>query len=135
MKIRIGSRLFSAREDRKINQTEMAELLGVSVSTYSRLERNESSVDLVQLTKFSESLNIPIQDFLPETLSINSNHHQNGHYGVVMGNIYNYSDKELINENQKLQLKQVKRIKTKSTPTPAPSPTGKGKKVKKVLSQ
>ncbi len=96
--MKIGNRLLTERQDRKINQTEMAELLGLSPSSYSRIERNEGSVDLEQIIDFSQKLNIPIQDFLPDTISINTRQDQNGQIGLVMGSIYNYynySDKEI----------------------------------------
>lgn len=95
MKLKVGNRLFKAREDRKFNQAEMADLLSLSASAYARLERDETAADLEQLMQFSKKLQIPIQDFLPETFSINNNN-QNGHshVGLLIGNIYNYSDKE-----------------------------------------
>lgn len=94
--MRIGSKLLSLREDRKLNQAQMSDLLGVSTSVYARLERNETSAELDQLLYFSKKLQIPVQEFLPDTLTISSNNHknQNGHIGLVMGNIYNYSDKD-----------------------------------------
>lgn len=98
MKLKIGHRLLAAREDRKLNQIEMAELLNLSNSAYARLERNETSADLDQLVQFSKSLNIPIQDFLPETITLNNTNNQNGQGGMILGNIYNYnyySDKEI----------------------------------------
>jgi transcriptional regulator with XRE-family HTH domain len=61
----------------------MAELLGISPSSYGRIERNESTTELEQLMFFSRTLNIPIQDFLPETTSINNN--QNGKAGIIFG--------------------------------------------------
>ncbi len=93
MKMRVGNRLLSARQERKLTQVEMAEILSVSTPTYSRLERNETSVDLEQVIFFAKMLQIPIQEFLPETMSINGNN-QNCHVGLVMGNFYQYSDKE-----------------------------------------
>jgi len=87
----------------------MAELLSVSPSTYSRLERNETSVDFDQLSQFSKTLNIPIQDFLPDTISVDSHHNTQG--GVVFGNYHYYSNPNAqlatINqefENLKIQL-------------------------------
>ncbi len=40
MKMKVGQRLFTAREERKLTQAEMAEMLNVSPSTYARIERN-----------------------------------------------------------------------------------------------
>jgi len=108
MKLKIGNRLLTAREERKLSQVDMAEILGVSQSVYSRLERNESSADLEQLVNFSKTLQIPIQDFLPEILSFNSNN-QNNHngQGLVLGNVYYYADKSLEQENAFLKEKNA----------------------------
>lgn len=91
-----------------MSQSELADLLCISPSTYSRLERNESSVDFEQLTAFAKILDIPIQDFLPDTLSVNSHHNTQG--GVVFGsyNYYSSSDNlnnELVKENENLKIK------------------------------
>jgi transcriptional regulator with XRE-family HTH domain len=89
MKMRAGTNLLRVREERKMTQVEMAELLDISVPTYQRIERNETSIELDKLVSFSNTLNIPIQEFLPDTLAIN----QNGNSGkgqVVFGNSYHY---------------------------------------------
>jgi transcriptional regulator with XRE-family HTH domain len=101
MKMRIGNRLMTAREERKLSQAEMAELLNVSSSTYSRLERNESAVDLEQIVGFSKTLQIPVQEFLPDTFSINSSsqQNQNSHIGLVIGNVTHYSNRDEIIKN------------------------------------
>lgn len=106
IKMKIGNRLLLAREERKINQAEMADILGVSPPTYSRLERNETSIELAQVLRFADILNIPVQDFLPETITLNNTKTQNGQ-GLVLGNIYNYyySDQELHKENEVLNQK------------------------------
>jgi transcriptional regulator with XRE-family HTH domain len=92
MKIRIGNRLLQARETKDYNQTEMSNFLGISQSAYSRIERNEVGVDIEEVANFSKKLQIPIQEFLPETTSIHSTSqgNQNGQ-GLVLGNIYNYN--------------------------------------------
>ena len=91
MRMKVGNRLCSARTDRKMNQDEMAELLGVSTFAYARLERNETSAEIEQIANFSEILKIPLEEFLPEKFSIHNNS-RNGHVGFVIGNIYNYKD-------------------------------------------
>jgi transcriptional regulator with XRE-family HTH domain len=105
--MKIGNRLALARDYRKINQSEMADLLGVSVPTYSRLERNETSIDIEQVVRFAKILEIPIQEFLPETITLHNTNNQNSQGGLVFGNIYtyNYSDKELQQENESLKEK------------------------------
>lgn len=101
--MRIGTRLLSLREDRKLSQAAMADLLGVSSPTYSRLERNEASVDLEQVVNFSKILQVPVQEFLPETITINGNN-QSGQIGLVIGNVNHYSDREQTNQIEKLHL-------------------------------
>ncbi len=104
--MKIGNRLLREREERKLNQSDMADLLDVSVPTYSRLERNETSIDIEQVIKFAKKLEIPVQEFLPETLTIsNSGTQTHNGQGLVLGNIYNYnySDRELAQENQSLK--------------------------------
>ena len=109
-KMKIGTRLLTARNDRKLNQAEMADLLGLAPSTYSRIERNEGSATLEQVLDFSQKLDVPIQDFLPETISINSSN-QNGNIGLVMGTINYYGDQALAQENaflkEKIQSQQT----------------------------
>lgn len=103
--MKIGNRLLIARQDRQLNQAEMADLLGISSATYSRLERNDTSIDIDQMVDFANKLEIPIQDFLPETISINNNNQDghSSHIGLVIGDINHYSDKEM---RQTLALKE-----------------------------
>ena len=101
--MKIGKKLFSDREQRKMTQEQMAELLGVSTSSYARLERDETSAQLEQMADFSRILEVPIQEFLPDTLSINNNS-ENGQVGFVIGNIYNYGDKNELHKELQHQI-------------------------------
>lgn len=107
MKMKIGNKLFSTREERKLTQNEMADLLGLSTSAYSRLERNQVSVEMEQVANFADILNVPFQDFLPEHLAINNNN-QNGQVGFIIGNYYSYGkevNEVLAKENEALREK------------------------------
>lgn len=116
MKIKIGTRLHSIRNEKKLTQDEMADILGIPSTTYGRIERGETSVQFDDLSKYSEALGLPIQDLLPEIFAIHNNHNQN-QSGLIFGNIYNYYDrteytKELeikikLLENENLKLKQL----------------------------
>ncbi len=101
--MRIGTKLHTVREDRKMSQAEMADLLGVSAPTYSRLERNDTAVDLEQVVNFSKILQVPIQEFLPETITINGTNH-NGQIGLVIGTVNHYSEKDTFHEIDKLRV-------------------------------
>lgn len=76
MKLRLGQRLLAIRNDRQMTQAEMSDLIGVSQSVYSRIERNESSVDIEDIMRFSKILEVPVQEFLPETMSVHYENHQ-----------------------------------------------------------
>ena len=93
---------MQVREDRKLNQTEMAELLGLSQSGYSRIERNETSVDIEDVVRFSKILQVPVQEFLPETMSIHYENH-NGTSGpnLIFGD-FHYSPQTDTNTQQLL---------------------------------
>ena len=99
------------REDRKMTQSEMADFLGLSQSAYSRMERNEVSAELEDLFSYARKLNVPIQEFLPETMAIHNNS-DNGQVGFVIGNFYNYGDKELEHQNEILKNK-VEQLETR----------------------
>lgn len=43
MKLRVGNKLSIVKIEKKLTQEQMSELLGLSTSAYSRLERNESA--------------------------------------------------------------------------------------------
>lgn len=116
LKTRIGSRLKEIREERSLNQSEMAELLNLSSSSYSRIERGESSVDIMQVAEIAEKLGISASDFLPSSFTVNTNNDR-AHAGFVIGNVYHYSDsssavkemeKELALKNQEIQFLKEK---------------------------
>jgi transcriptional regulator with XRE-family HTH domain len=111
MKLKVGNKLMFVREDRKMTQSEMADFLGLSQSAYSRIERNEVSAELEDLFSYARKLNVPIQEFLPETMAIHNNS-DNGQVGFVIGNFYNYGDKELEHQNEILKEK-VKQLESR----------------------
>lgn len=105
MKVKVGNKLMWEREERKLNQIEMAHLLGLSQSAYSRLERNESAIEIEQIVNFSKILQVPVQEFLPETFAIHNSNNQSAQVGFVIGTYYSYGDKELAQENTYLKEK------------------------------
>lgn len=115
MKLKVGEKLYTIRDKQNKNQVEMAELLGLSVSAYQRIERNESFVTYDQLMIFAKILEVPVQEFLPDTITLNNTNNQNGQGGMIFGNIYNnynYSDKEIVNEVQEKN-KEIEFLKEK----------------------
>jgi transcriptional regulator with XRE-family HTH domain len=111
MKLRIGTKLLMIREERRLTQAEMADLLALSTSAYQRLERGESQCDFAQLTRFSEILNIPIQEFLPDTVAFH-NHNEGPGPGIIFGNyivnLYAGTDISKTIEELILEIKEIK---------------------------
>lgn len=110
MKLKIGEKLCRIRESKNLNQIEFAELLGMSKSAYGRLEKGDTFATLDQILFFSKQLEIPLQEFLPDTITFNNNN--TGPIGVNFGtyNVYE-SDKELIEsikEQNKLLQDKIK---------------------------
>lgn len=105
MKLKLGHRLLQIREERKLSQMEMSDLLSMSSSAYSRLERGETSLGFEELPGVAQALGIGVQDLLPDTLTINNTNNTN-QSGLIFGNIYNYyHSSELVQELQaKLEL-------------------------------
>lgn len=98
MKQRIGQRLLDIREQKNKTQAEMAHLLDVPLATYSRYERNETSVEYSKMIAFADKLNVPIQELLPDTVTIsNSNSGQGG--SIVFGNQIVYVGDSAVNQS------------------------------------
>jgi len=93
MKLNIGHKLLAIRTEKEISQAEMAHLLEIPDATYSRYERNETQVSYDKIAKFAEILKIPLQELLPENMSVqsNNNHHSGqGSGALILGNQYQY---------------------------------------------
>lgn len=107
---------MAIREDRQMNQEEMAELLAMSQSTYSRLERNESMLPFEDLARVAEKLKVPVQELLPEIFTVHNN--PSGHAnGIVFNNIINnnyYSVDQTVLELQARIQELENELKSKS---------------------
>jgi transcriptional regulator with XRE-family HTH domain len=69
MKDHISACLKRERRARGWSQAVMAECLGMSCSSYSRIERAESTLYFEQLVFIAKRLDMPITDFFPPGLS------------------------------------------------------------------
>jgi transcriptional regulator with XRE-family HTH domain len=108
---------MAIRDERQLTQSEMADLLAMSPSAYSRLERNQTKVTLEDLPRISDKLNVPIQDLLPEIFTVHNNP-SGGSTGVVfnqsiINNYYSTSEttKELETKIQALEKKLSELLK------------------------
>ena len=79
------------REIKDYKQEEIANVLGISQNTYSRLERNPKNLTSEQAQKLAEFYNINIADLLTEstpTITFSDNKIETGNNGYV-GNVEN----------------------------------------------
>lgn len=79
------------REIKDYKQEEIANVLGISQNTYSRLERNPKNLTSEQAQKLAEFYNVNIADLLTEstpTITFSDNKIETGNNGYV-GNVEN----------------------------------------------
>ncbi len=107
--MQIGYKIKKIRDDRKFSQSEMAELLGISQSAYSRLERDETPVVIDDLIKYAKSLNVPVQEFLPDSINVhNVNDHGQGGPNLIMGDFHFHQSGDT--ETQKLMIQVLQKM-------------------------
>jgi len=107
MKFNIGTRIALVRSKRNLSQIEMSELLSISPSAYSRLERNETQVSLEEIPRLADLLKIPIQDLLPEMFTVHNQPmlHSNG--VVFCTNFYNFSNSKYNKEEFEVAIQDL----------------------------
>jgi transcriptional regulator with XRE-family HTH domain len=107
--MQIGYKIKKIRDDRKFSQSEMAELLGISQYAYSRLERDETPVVIDDLIKYAKSLNVPVQEFLPDSINVhNVNDHGQGGPNLIMGDFHFHQSGDT--ETQKLMIQVLQKM-------------------------
>jgi len=72
-----GKRIKQNREALGITQAQMAEMLHITQSTYSRIEQKEENITIGQLKCIANILKISVLDLLPDDLVV-SNHKVEG---------------------------------------------------------
>lgn len=58
----IGSKIRDLREDADLTQTDMANLIPMNQSNYSKIERNVQDPSIFQLKRIAEILNIDLNE-------------------------------------------------------------------------
>lgn len=107
MEQHLGRKIKKLRELRNFTQNYMAEQLGITQPTYSKLEKEEDDLDEDRLTKIAEILGITVSDIYNFDdrliLQITNNHGEDGYVHIK------YSDSKVI----KLLEKQNKLLEEK----------------------
>lgn len=58
--------LYQARKHKKMTQTDLGKVIGVTAQQYGKRERGEMSITLEEASEFSNALNKPISELFPE---------------------------------------------------------------------
>jgi transcriptional regulator with XRE-family HTH domain len=66
----LGTKLRKFRTVAKLSQQEIADKLNVRQATYSNWEKGETKPSLDHIIKLSEVLNVPVQEFLPNSIYV-----------------------------------------------------------------
>lgn len=61
----VGDRISEFRKSKEYNQSDMADLLGISRTAYSQMESGHTSITLERLYEISSILGVSILNFLP----------------------------------------------------------------------
>lgn len=102
----IGSILKKKREDKKISQQELADLLGISQRTYSNIESDKSNATIEQLSKLSEFLDFNLlKELKKQGLTFHQYNNEYSNVGVFQNN--NSFPKEL-KEQYEIQINHLK---------------------------
>jgi len=64
--IEVGDRLYTARMDSSLKQIDVANLIGISRGSYSRIERGSRPITPKELLRISKALNVSILWILGE---------------------------------------------------------------------
>jgi len=96
-----------------MSQEAMADLLSISLSSYQRLEKGETTVSFKDLPRIESVLDLGVQDLIPDTLSIYSNNNESG---LIFGNvtINNFTDKDDYCQNLDMRIKELEELLAKS---------------------
>lgn len=103
----IGTKLRTLRTARGFETIDIAEKLGISISTYGRYERNETVPDLNMLEKIAKEYEMSIADLLTDDKIIFSSEQKGGTSNNAL--IINQLSERLI-EQYEIRLKEKEEI-------------------------
>lgn len=118
----LGTKIRKLRELKNISQVHMAEQIGMSQSSYARIEKDEGDVSRERLEQISKALDLTVQDILAfdEKQVFNFNNSQGGQ-GVLNNPVFTmvadnerklYEDKiRLLEDMVEMQKQEIERLK------------------------
>jgi len=104
----VGRRIRKIREERGIKQENIADEMGITQSSYGRLEKNDNRLTATKLTKISEILNVSISTLFGEKAA-NIIHENKGDNAQAHIDTFIQQDKEYI-ESLKDEIRFLRRM-------------------------
>ncbi len=96
---KLGNRIQTAREEKKMSQEQLAHAIGCSQSALSNYEKGKRRIYLSQLEKLSEVLDKPIDYFMEvlesDNLELPSSNMQNNLILIIMNSLYRLDQENL----------------------------------------
>lgn len=92
MSVATGIKIKKIREFKNYTQDYMANKLGMSQNSYSRIESGQTKLDIDRLKEISKLLDVPVETMVSDELHIV--HNNNGHHIYYGGYALNIFDKE-----------------------------------------
>jgi len=118
----LGEKIRKLREIKNLKQEEMAEKLGISVTAYGKLERDESNISLERLNQIADALGMSVQDIMAfdekvlfnflSTASQCGYNYSIHNYGINENERKLYDDKvKLLEANLRLKDERIEELK------------------------
>lgn len=102
----LGTKIRKLRELRNLKQEHMADVLGISQSSYSKIEKDETEVGHERLEQIAKALDLSVQDILAfdEKMIFNIMHNTTGIYNNGGTHYHQFTDelKKLYEDKIKL---------------------------------
>lgn len=71
--MQVHQKIKTLRESRNFTQEQMGELLNITASGYSKIERGETRIDISRLQQIADIFEVTIFDLMPQGVTINNN--------------------------------------------------------------
>jgi transcriptional regulator with XRE-family HTH domain len=117
----IGTKIRQIRDLKGLNQENMANELGISLTGYGKIERNEVSVNYDRLLQISSILGVKVESIIGFDKNVALNNFNNtvekqiGTYNLPIELKQLYEDKiKLLEEKVKLLEEKIKRLQEKT---------------------
>ncbi len=106
--MKLSDKLFTTRTSRKLSKQEVADMLGMDVTTYGRVEAGKRNLEIDKLKLLPETLGIKAEEILElleiekgNIFNINGDYASNGSGNGYVENVYN-ENKETLTEVKSL---------------------------------